>query len=269
MEGFQKVTSRQNQNLAFVRRVRDGREPGLIFIEGSRLAAEALRSSIVIRMCVVAEKFATSDASDALLTELSSLDIPRFEVSDTILASSADTKNPQGIILIAERPKSGFDAIAKAASRIAAPIVVFLERVNDPSNLGAVMRTAESAGAAGVITSVGSADAFSPKAVRASMGSAFRLKVWENARLADVVNWAKGCGMQVLAADAAGEAVYIEIDLTRPTLMVFGSEAHGLDPQTTELADTVFRIPLMNCVESLNLAVSAGIVLFESVRQRG
>ncbi|MGD9589762.1 MAG: TrmH family RNA methyltransferase [Pyrinomonadaceae bacterium] len=269
MEGFEKITSRQNQNLAYIRRVRDGREPGLLFIEGSRLAAEAFRSGIVIKMCVVGEKFPGSAAADEILTKLQDMDIPRFAVSDQILASLADTKNPQGIILVAERPTGGLDAIAEACSREPTPLFVFLDRVNDPSNLGAVMRTAEAAGAAGLIVSDGSADAFSPKAVRASMGAAFRLRTWEKARLVDAVQWAKGNGMLVLAADAGGDTAYTEIDLTRPAMLIFGSEAHGLGPEARDLADIVLCIPLMNGVESLNLAVSAGIVLFEAARQRG
>jgi len=269
MNDFQKITSRQNERLTAVRRVRDGKDPARIFIEGARLAAEALRSGLDIETCIVNEDRAGSTQIASIVERSKESNAAKVAVGEKIFNSLCDTRTPQGIILIAQRPESGARKFHEAVQKGAAPIVVFLDRVNDPSNLGAVMRTAEAAGAAGVIVSEGSADAFSPKSIRASMGSAFRIKVWEGAELLDAVEWARRDSFQVAAADVSGDAIYTKIDLSSPTLVLFGSEAHGLDPGALGSADTMFRIPLKNAVESLNLAVSVGIVLFEAARQRG
>jgi TrmH family RNA methyltransferase len=147
-------------------------------------------------------------------------------------------------------------------------IVVYLNKINNPSNLGAVMRTAEAAGATGIITSPGSVDAFSPKSLRASMGSAFRLPIVQNIPLIDAHHWAKENGMTCVAADISGGISYTAVDWNGPKLLVLGSEAHGLSDKDLNLIDEKIVIPMHAGVESLNLAVSAAVILFEAARQR-
>ena len=145
---------------------------------------------------------------------------------------------------------------------------LFLKEINNPSNLGAIVRTAEAAGAIGVIVSKGSADVFSPKALRSAMGSSFRLPVWENAEFSEVLGWAKVHDLVTVAADILGTSSYTDIDWRIPSLLIFGSEAHGLGELELAAIDKTVLIPMENGVESLNLAVSAGIILFEARRQK-
>ena len=141
--------------------------------------------------------------------------------------------------------------------------------VNDPSNLGAVIRTAEAAGARGVIIAKGSADPFSPRSLRASMGSAFRMPIWSDAEVTKVLEWARE-HQTIITATAADDGIsYLKVDWTRPRIVVFGSEAHGVGKTLLSAADEKVRIPIVNDVESLNLAVSAGVLLFEARRQVG
>lgn len=251
------ITSRDNAKLKFARFVRDGRETGLIFIEGVRLVQEALRSGVSIRSAFVSAEFPSE-----LPEPLSNTRIETAKVAEKAFASIVDTENSQGIVLIAERPAASLDTFRPIAP------VVLLHQVNNPSNLGAVVRTAEASGAAGLITTNGSADAFSPKALRASMGSAFRLPIIEKWTFDDAIEWARGKGLVTTAADISGSTSYTEIDWTAPRLVIFGSEAHGLDETELSMIDEKFIIPMENEVESLNLAVSSGVVLFEAKRQR-
>lgn len=251
MDREQAIESRDNSKLKLARGVRDGRESSLIFVEGTRLVEEALSSNVNCRFLLA------STAYDNRFDKLPEL----YRVEAAIFSSIADTENSQGIIAIAERPKHSLEHSPGG-------LVVLLHRVNNPSNLGAVVRTSEAAGAVGLITTNGAADAFSPKALRASMGSAFRLPIVERIGFGDAIEWARSHGLVTIAADNAGFVNYTDIDWTVPRLVVFGSEAHGLGERELELIDEKIVIPMENEVESLNLAVSSGIVLFEAKRQR-
>lgn len=268
MREITKITSRDNAKLAIARKVRDGKVGDLIFIEGLRLAEETLRSGLFVSDCFVTPSFGESSRGRELIGDLHSRDVRVSEVPENLFQSIADTNNSQGIILIAERPGEGLPAIENNIRSTNSAIVVFLNEISDPSNLGAVFRTAEAAGVAGVIVSRDSANVFSPKALRAAMGANLRVPVWENADLEDVIGWSRGIGLRSAAADISAEIAYTEIDWTRPRLIIFGSEAHGLSREALELVDETMLIPMKNDVESLNLAVSAGIILFEAVRQK-
>ena len=252
------ITSRDNAKLRLARAVRDGREPSLIFIEGIRLLNEASRSGLKFQYILT-----SSDVSDSL--EFAGLPVPTrsfsLKVASRLFDSLADTASSQGVIAIAAKPTYSINDLPEG-------ITVLLNRVNNPSNLGAVVRTAEAAGVAGLITTKGSADIFSPKALRASMGSTFRLPIVERLTLEEAIEWARERGLVSTAADVSGKKSYTEVDWKIPRLVVFGSEAHGLDERELSLVDEKVIIPLENEVESLNLAVSSGILLFEAKRQR-
>ncbi len=257
------ITSRANEKLKFARRVRDGKEGGWIFVEGVRLSEEALRARITVREAFVSSRAMANPRVREILDSLRSADAT--EVADSIFDSIADTSEAQGIVLICGRPAATQTEFEGRVRR--AGITLLLHEVNNPSNLGAIFRTAEAAGVSGVITTQGSADVFSPKALRAAMGANLRLPIWEKAERAAAFEWARKQGMLITAADISAETSYTSIDWTRPRLLIFGSEAHGLDAETLKLVDEITYIPMENGVESLNLAVSSGILLFEAKRQ--
>lgn len=249
------ITSRDNRKLKFARSVRDGRERGFVFVEGARLAAEAFAAGLKIAEVLVADDF---DPSGTIPTGFG------FEsVSRAAFDSVADTRSPQGIVVVAERPATGepFEPDFAAGTL---PLVVFLHRINNPSNLGAIMRTAGAAGAAGVIVSRDSADAFSPRSLRASMGAAFRIPIWTGPDFAEAVRWARGRGLKTTAADIAGGLDYRDADWKVRRLLVFGSEAHGLNSDELSVIDESIVIPMASGVESLNLAVAAGIIIYRA-----
>lgn len=261
-----KITSRSNERLVRIRKVRDAKEPGLIFVEGLRLAEETLRSGVELVDCVFAESFANSQRGSRVVAEVCALGASIIEVPDDLFKSVAETRNSQGIVIVARRPESFRESFE---GRLRDPLqsVLYFHETNDPSNLGAIFRTAEAAGVSGVILSKGSADAFSPKALRAGMGANLRIPVWEGAETGNGIEWARSKGFRIVAADIKGSVSYASIDWTIPSLLIFGSEAHGLGDGVLESADEIVSIPMKNGVESLNLAVSAGIILFEAVRQ--
>lgn len=261
MGNTDQIKSRDNARVSHARKVREGKVADEIFIEGLRLTEEAIRSNIEPKEVFFTDRFAAADRGSSILERLSATNAGVHYVTENVLDSLSDTKTSQGIVLTAARPRTGKDYLD------AKGLLVYLHEIADPSNVGAVFRTAEAAGAAGVILSKGSADVFSPKALRSAMGANLRVPIWEKVEWSECVAWARSHGLQLAAADVGGEVPHTSVDWTRPTMLVLGSEAHGLSHEMLASVDTAFRIPMKNNVESLNLAVSAGIVLFEAVRQ--
>ncbi|MBA3353992.1 MAG: RNA methyltransferase [Blastocatellia bacterium] len=264
MDEDRKITSRDNDRLKEARRVRDGKDPGKIFIEGVRLAKEAVRSGIAIK-----DIFITGESKSRLGELIRSAQCDAvYELNDQAFRSICDTVNSQGIIAIAQRPVATYEALERSLASSTVPLIVLLHGINNPSNLGAVIRTAEAAGVGGLIASSGSADAFSPKGLRAAMGSSFRLPIVSGGSFEDALAFAKSSGLRVVAADIKAKVSYTEFDWRRPTMLVVGSEAHGLTVVESERIADLVLIPMEPNVESLNLAVACGVVLFEARRQQ-
>lgn len=240
------------------------------------MCEEAVRSNagsnINITSVLYTPDFAVEPRSKALLAELKNRGIEGLLVPETLLDSVTDTSSPQGIVITAEKPVSNSGVLTGALNGMAAqpgnlPLVLILHEINNPANLGAILRTVEAAGAIGVVITKNSADPFSPKALRGAMGASLRLPVWYGAEFSEAIDWAKQNEMAVACADINGKTSYLDVDWQKPHALVIGSEAHGLTPDEITLCDESFRIPMAEPVESLNAAVAAGIVLFEARRQ--
>lgn len=275
------VTSRHNPLLKLARQVRDGRgEPSreLMFIEGLRLSEEALAAKVEIEEAIISERFAGDEESERAAKVLDTLRERARRttfVSDDALASAADTASPQGVLLLARRPPSEVKDFEKALSQQQsfhssndAPLLVILHKISNPSNVGAMLRAAEAAGANGVIMTRGSADVFSPKSLRGAMGSCFRLPLWTNADFNEAMRWCDARKIKTVAAELRAEKTHAEIDWKTPRALIVGSEAHGLSKDEIEAASERVRIPMRPPVESLNAAVALGVVLYEAARQR-
>ena len=262
----QKIESKDNPRLKLARKIRDGLEPAFIFVEGVRLAEEAVRSNLAIEFCMFERSTEAESRQSELLESIWSKTTNIFEVDESLFFAISDTRSPQGIILICKRPKADWAYFDDERERRSAvlPLTVLLSEVNNPSNLGAVVRAAE---AAGVIVSKNSADIFSPKTLRGSMGSTFRMPIWAGATNMEVIEWARSKGISTAGATAGVARSYTELDWSKPRMLVLGSEAHGIPADVESMLDERISIPMDPNVESLNLAVAAGIILFEARRQ--
>lgn len=279
------ITSRDNSLIKRARAVRDGKIHDLIFIEGVRLSEEAARSALSIRDVLYTERLAQDERGQQLLRALSQFSSRPTIVSEPVLASVADTKTPQGIVVLARRPHTGPGGLEieisaeglRAKERrnnqfpVASPqpLLIIMHRINNPSNAGAILRAAEAAGANGALTTEGSTDLFSPKALRGAMGSTFRLPIWEGVPFADALSWCAHHAIRTVGTTAEAPRAYTEIDWTAAHALIVGEEGAGLEPDEIAAADEAVRIPMQAPVESLNVAVAAAIVLYEAARQRG
>lgn len=262
-----KITSRDNSLLRHARAVRDGKETESIFVEGLRLCEEAVRSNLKIEAVIYSDEIAQKDRAAQLIQELERVAEKSGEVSEKLLASISYTKTPQGIILLASRPTITETEFAQR--QMNTPLLVVLHRISNPVNLGAILRTAEAAGATGALTTAGTTDPFAPKSLRGAMGAAFRLPIWTDVDYVQAVEWCRERSIQTVCADIQAPRNYNEIDWGQPSALILGAESAGLSPQEMDAADQAVQIPMKGATESLNVAVAAGILLYEAHRQRG
>ncbi len=264
-----KITSRDNQRLKYARKVHQGRIKDAIFAEGVRLAEEVLRSEAEIFDVLYTESFQQTTRGREFLELIESRKIDCAEVSEKVFNSLSDTKHSQGIIVISAKPATGKLSIEthlqKTEPRF--PLVILLHQISNPTNLGAILRTAEAAGVSGVILTKDSANVFSPKALRGAMGATFRIPIWSDVDFFEVLDWSKDKNFTSVCADINADKNYLEIDWQKPRLLIFGSEASGLSQEERGEIEESLIIPMENNVESLNLAVSCGIIIFEAKRQ--
>jgi RNA methyltransferase, TrmH family len=261
-----KITSRDNSLLRQARAVRDGKVDELIYVEGLRLSAEALRSKLELEAVIFSEQLASKEKAGATIDELAKASARVASVSEKLLESISYTKTPQGIVVLAQRPESSEQRLA--ASLTKNPLLVVLHQINNPVNVGAILRTAEAAGATGIITTQNTSDPFSPKSLRGAMGSAFRLPIWRNTNFTDAVEWCHTKKIRLVGTDAGARSNHTDWDWTRATALVLGPESTGLSDEELQATDQTVRIPMWGEVESLNVSVAAGVLLYEAARQR-
>ena len=185
-------------------------------------------------------------------------------VSDAVFRYLSDTQSPQGILAVVKQLRYGQKDLRGGAI----PLIVVLENLQDPGNLGTILRTAEAAGATGILLGQGCADIYSPKVTRSTMGSIFRVPFVYTEDLQDAIAGLKEQGVRVLAAHLEGSVGLYEESFTAPTAILIGNESRGLTDETAALADQAVRIPMSGSVESLNAAVATAVCLFEAKRQR-
>jgi TrmH family RNA methyltransferase len=260
------ITSRQNPLAQQARAVRDGKQPDLIFIEGLRLSEEAVAAALQVETALFTERITREERGRELLSNLQSTGARLSEVSDSVLASVADTDTPQGLVVLARRPRSDRSRLDDV--RTDAPLLVIIHGVGNPANAGAMLRVAEAAGATGVIATDGTVNLFAPKSLRGAMGSAFRLPLWTGASFTEALAWCSTRGIDTVATDLNAAQTHVDFDWTGPHALIMGAEARGLTEQETAAANARLRIPMRPPVESLNVATALAVVLYEAARQR-
>ena len=260
------IKSRSNPAVQRARQARDNRIDTLMFIEGVRLCEEALRAGLVVREALHTEKLLHNERGKHLLTELNRICSQIAVVTEDILTFISDTKTSQGIVLLAERPKT--DVTALEGKGTEDKLIVIMHQVNNPANAGAMVRVAEAAGATGVITTRNSTDLFSPKALRGAMGSSFRVPLWAGADFRNALQWCAERNILTISTSTDAPRTHLDIDWSKGCAVVVGVEGSGLQPAEAAATDMSIRIPMRPPVDSLNVAVALGVVLYEAVRQR-
>jgi TrmH family RNA methyltransferase len=258
----QRITSRRNAVVARYREAVRGSE-SLVLLDGAHLVQDAIGAGLVLQHALVAADALDDPDMRALVTRLQDRGVSIADGSASVMDAVSPVRSSSPVVALAERPRQ-----ASALYVGAEPLVVVLCDVQDPGNVGAIIRVAEAAGAAGVVLAGHCADPFGWKALRAAMGSALRMTFAAAPSAEAAVADATRHGAIVAATVPRGGAALFDADLTGSLVVLIGGEGPGLPAAIVDAADRRITIPMDGAIESLNAAVAAAVVLYEAVRQR-
>ena len=246
-------------NLKKKKKARD--EERVFLVEGIRMFREVPTDQL--EEVYVSESFYKKE-KDTVEAVLQGTGIRPEELSDTVYAYASDTKTPQGVLCVVRQMEYPLEKVITGQC----PMIMVLEHLQDPGNLGTILRTAEGAGVTGIVMDRECVDIYNPKTIRSTMGSIYRMPFCYVEDLKAAIGSLKEAGIGVYAAHLDGRHDYDEEDYGRPCAFLIGNEGNGLSQETAELADIYIKIPMEGQVESLNAAIAASVLMFEAGRQR-
>ena len=258
------IASRQNPIVARYRAAAHGDTDDVMLLDGVHLVSDALDAGVSLREAAVTTAAEDNGEVQTLVKSLSRARVNVVTVTTAVMNALSPVRSSSVIVALAERPPAeAADVFARAPA-----MAVIAVDVQDPGNLGAIIRVAEAGGAAGVIAAGASADPFGWKALRGSMGSTLRLPVATVSNAAEAVAMARQAGYRVIATVPRGGRSLFDVTLAGPAAVLIGGEGPGLPQPILEAADQRVTIPMEGTVESLNSAVAAALIVYETRRQR-
>jgi RNA methyltransferase, TrmH family len=269
------ITSGSNPRIAQLRALHTpkGREAaGMFLIEGPHLLEEALSARVTPRLIVFdPDALARTVEGRRLLERIHEARAAEaLEATPSAIERASDARTPQGVVAAVALADLAPDRIRTQRRGRSRPLLLALDALSDPGNMGTILRSALAADVDEALLGPECADPFAPKVVRAGAGAHFHLPIRHGLRWPEIAERFAGAPVaeQVLVAEAAGRVAYDEVDLTQRTALVIGNEAHGVSRQAAALATERISIPMWNKVESLNAGIAASVILFEAARQR-
>ena len=238
-------------------KAKERKKEKVFLVEGSKMFEEADEKNI--REVYVSEGYIEKNGISDKLEKIG------YEtVSDEVFKKISDTKSPQGILCVMKQYEYTMEELLEKEN----PVLVLLEDIQDPGNLGTILRTGEGAGIDGVIMTRDTVDIYNPKTIRATMGSIYRVPFLYADSMEAVIERLKDKGVAVYAAHLSGENYYDSFDFTKGSAFLIGNEGNGLKKETADLADSYLKIPMEGKVESLNAAIATSLLMYETYRQR-
>ena len=260
------ITSSSNvrvkQLLAWQKKRKVREADAVYIVEGIRMYAEAPEEKV--KEVYVSESFYYKKKEELQLDKWSK----KLEIlSDSVYAHVSDTKTPQGVLVVMDQMQYSMEQILEEKNGVK-PLLMVLDNLQDPGNLGTILRAGEAAGVTGVLMSSDCVDIYNPKTIRSTMGSIYRVPFVIAPDLQEVFAWFKKQGICSYAAHLKGKGWYDEQSYAGGTAFLIGNEGNGLSDELSDSADCLIKIPMEGKVESLNAAMAAGILMYETARQR-
>lgn len=256
------ITSKDNESIKHIRKLKDKKyrdEFNEYIVEGVKLIREAIMENCNIKTIVVCDNCNQMDKIDQDLL----YDIAKYNciyVDEKVFSSITDVQKPQGILAVLEKKnKEGID--------FSEDIIIALDDVQDPGNIGTILRSIDSSGLKQIILSKRSADVYNPKVVRSTMGAIFRLNIVETDNIVSTLKNIKKHKFQIVSSALDAEKLIYDIDYKKKVIVI-GNEANGISKEVMDLSDIKVKIPMIGKTESLNAAVASSIILYEYVRQK-
>jgi len=261
---MKRITSRHNPLVAQYRATSRGETRDLMLLDGAHVVNEGLAAGVQLQSVVVAATATGQPEIAELLRRLGDRGVEATVAAQTVMDALSPVRSASRIVALAKRPHA--DTGRMYAGR--RPLVVIAIDVQDPGNVGGIVRVAEAAGATGLVAAGQSADPLGWKALRGAMGSAFRLPLFRSDSAADAIGEARRHGCRIVATRPRGGRSLHDTDLTDAVAILIGGEGAGLAPTIVASADERMTIPMRPPVESLNAAATAAVILYEAARQR-
>jgi len=260
------ITSKENKAVRYLVSLSDPKvrkKEKAFLVEGNKMVEEALRDNLGVKQVIAAPSLTQHHGKGLLkLAEHQGVDI--LWISERLLGSISDSKTPQPVMAVVAMREHSEDALLAND----AGLIVIAHHLQDPGNLGTIIRTAEAVGASGVAVTPNTVDPYNNKAVRGSMGSIMRVPVVRIQSERDFVTRCKERGFQTVALELNGRETPFGLDLAIPTVIMLGQESAGLTAEDLAGFDHRIRIPMAETIDSLNVATSAAVILYEAMRQR-
>ncbi len=259
LDAMEIITSRSNGQVKAVQKLRQKKnrdQDNLILIEGKKLLGEAIKNESHFKSIYLSEKF----EDQGLIAELKKQkpQVSLFYVSEFVFAAISTMKNPEGVIALIKKPIARVNQYQK---------ILFLEDLQDPANLGTIIRTADAAGFDAIISSPRTVDFYNEKVLRGSMGSIFHIDLIDSPNLIESIAEFKNASVTIIGTALEGENLYECRFDKEPLAIIMGNESRGMSHQAKVLCDYLLKVPILGSAESLNVATAAAIVLYEIVRQ--
>jgi TrmH family RNA methyltransferase len=266
MASMPTLASPSNPRIKSTARLRDRREreaTGLTLVDGAREARRALESGVEVVEAFVCEPLLAGADARAALDQLRDRDIPVTTTSEPAFAKIAFGERAEGLVLVVRSPSFDLDSLTLGDP----PFIAVIESVEKPGNLGAILRTADGAGVDALIAASPRTDLANPNVIRASAGTAFTVPM-AAASTGEVLDWLTTRGIRIVAARVDAALAYTDADLTGPLAIALGSEADGLSDAWRSPGVEAVRVPMAGVADSLNVSVTAAVLLYEARRQR-
>ncbi len=262
------ITSLTNNRIKDLVRLRQRRHrnlQNLMIVEEPLVIKRGLDASIAFREIYYCPDHLVTETQTLLAALLTISDIQVFELTPPVMAKVAYRDQPQGLLALADQPQRELGSLSWPPDQPA--LLVILEGLEKPGNLGAIQRVADGAGAHAIIACGGGVDIWNPNALRASRGACFSLPTVQTSTEV-TLNWLRAQGIPTVASSPQATDCFTQIDLTGPVAILLGTEHEGLSADTMAAADRVVAIPMLGRGDSLNVSTSAAVLLYEAVRQR-
>ena len=259
------IKSSSNQYIKEVKKLnkkKDRTKKGLYFIEGVRIVEDAIKSKASVEYILYSDRLFQTEEGKRLFNIISEK-FRCYEIEHNLFKEVSDTENSQGVLAVVRMKEHTLDDIRKNKS-----FIIFLDKLQDPGNMGTIIRSADALGVSGIIVSKGSVDIYNPKVVRSTMGSIFHIPIVQIEDSIDTINKLKKDGVKILATTLDEANYCYNVDLKEDILIIIGNEGRGISEDLINISNENVIIPMIGKSESLNVAMASSIIMYEVLRQR-
>lgn len=260
------ITSSSNPTIKEIRSLYRRKERWVkksFIVEGIKIVEECIDNGYPLSHIIISDELYNIKGGETLLGKIIDYNL-LIKVPDRLYREISDMENPQGVLAVASFKLDSIEHIYSIDN----PFILLLDQVQDPGNMGTIIRSADAFGIDGIIITEGCVDIYNPKVVRATMGSIFRVPIYHYSDGIEIIKEIKSRNIKIYSTSLTGDKFIQDVSLNIPSMLIIGNESKGVSKSLEALADSLIKIPMIGEAESLNAAIASSIIMYESIRQR-